>query len=113
MTEQKFFIQVPVLNDKDKADDDTCTQVLQDIFDFFGRTEFYDIHEAARLKPLISEAEKGATFSRLKLIRSQIKVVFNKLREQRILTDMFKYIHRKGNYKQCQISQHPNGVASS
>ncbi len=64
--------------------------LIQDICDFGGRVAFFDEDEADRLKPLVMEAKQEANSARLKLIRSQIKTTYGRLREQAILTDMFK-----------------------
>lgn len=89
ITEQTFIIP-PVTSVVDKSYSSESTELLQDICDFGGRVAFYDEATADDLKPLIAEASNGSEISRLKLIRSQIKTTYNKLREQAVLTAMFK-----------------------
>lgn len=84
LVEETFNIPPVVVDEAEKA------AVLQDIFDFGERTAFFDENEADRLRPLIDEAKGKAELPRLKLIRTQVKSTYNRLREQAVLTDMFK-----------------------
>lgn len=89
-TEETFFIP-PVVDEKAKQDkENERIRLIQDICDFGGRVDFYDAGSAEKLKFLIIEAKNGADISRLKLIRSQVKSTYNRLREQAVMTDMFK-----------------------
>ena len=89
ITEQTFIIP-PVTSVVDKSHSSESTELLQDICDFGGRVAFYDESTADNLKPLIVEANNGVEISRLKLILSQVKTTYNNLREQAVLTAMFK-----------------------
>lgn len=88
LSEDIFVITPNQDKNKDKAEE--VNLLLQDIFDFWERMSFYDEREADRLKPLIDETTQGTSNSRLKLIRSQIKTKYQKLREQVVMTDIFK-----------------------
>lgn len=85
ITEDIVFI--PPVHDDDEAE---SVSLVHDICDFGGRIAFFDEHEADRLKPLVIEAKQGASLSRLKLIRSQIKTTYISLKEASVLTAMFK-----------------------
>lgn len=93
---EETFIIPPVVTVEERAQQSSAedvtqrTSLLQDIYDFGGRIAFFDEHEAEKLRPLIVEAKSGTGTSRLKLIRTQVKTTYNRLREEAILTDMFK-----------------------
>ncbi len=89
ITEQTFII-LPVVPRVNESKSSESVELLQDICDFGGRVAFYDEDTADSLKPLITEAKDCKEISRLKLIRSQIKTTYNHLREQAVLTAMFK-----------------------
>lgn len=92
-TEQSVFIP-PAINENAEAQGTLKTsllcEILCEICDFFGRIVFFDEQEANRIKPLVFEAKQGANLARLKLIRNQIKTTYGQLREQIIMTDIFK-----------------------
>ena len=90
LAEQTFIIPPIINNADDEKKSDESAGLLEDICDFGGRAAFYDESAAESLKPLITEANSGAEVSRLKLIRSQVKTTYNNLREQAVLTAMFK-----------------------
>lgn len=90
LAEQTFIIPPVINNADDEKKSDESAGLLEDICDFGGRAAFYDESAAESLKPLITEANSGAEVSRLKLIRSQVKTTYNNLREQAVLTAMFK-----------------------
>lgn len=92
---EETFIIPPVVTAEERTQKSSSdviqrTSLLQDIYDFGGRIAFFDEWEAEKLKPLLIEAKNGAETSRLRLIRSEVKTTYNRLREQAILTDMFK-----------------------
>ena len=91
LVEETFII--PPVAVMEKSSEETAVEkvsILQDIYDFGGRITFFDEREAEKLKPLIVEAKNDMEISRLKLIRTQVKTTYNRLREQAILTDVFK-----------------------
>ncbi len=90
LVEEKFIILPVAVVDKAEKEAAEKISLLQDISDFGGRVAFFSEHEAEKLKPLIGEAKNDTGISRLKLIRTQIKTTYNRLREQAILTDTFK-----------------------
>ena len=61
-----------------------------DIADFGGRIAFFDRGEAESLRPLMEEAVSCASPFRLSLIRDQIKTTYGKLKERRVLAELFK-----------------------
>ena len=90
LVEEKFVILPVAVVDKEEKEANEKISLLQDISDFGGRVAFFSEYEAEKLKPLISEAKNNIGISRLKLIRTQVKTKYNRLREQAILTDTFK-----------------------
>ena len=90
LSEETFFIPPVVDESRMEAEAIESAALLGDICDFGGRVAFFSEDEAERLKPLVLEAKQGANAQRLKLIRSQVKTTYGRLREQAILTDMFK-----------------------
>ena len=90
LSEETFFIPPVVDESRMEAEAIESVALLGDICDFGGRVAFFSEDEAERLKPLVLEAKQGANAQRLKLIRSQVKTTYGRLREQAILTDMFK-----------------------
>ena len=87
LVEEKFIIPTVAVTSETVPEKKS---LLEDIYDFGGRVAFFSEYEAEKLKPLIAEAKNDTGISRLKLIRTQIKTTYNRLREQAILTDTFK-----------------------
>lgn len=90
LVEEKFVILPVTIIDKEEKEADEKISLLQDISDFGGRVAFFSEYEAEKLKPLIDEAKSDTEMSRLRLICTQVKTTYNRLREQAILTDTFK-----------------------
>ena len=90
LVEEIAFIPPVVDENAEEAEGALKASMIQDICDFGSRVAFFNENEADRLKPLVIEAKHGADSARLKLIRSQIKTTYGRLREQAVLTDMFK-----------------------
>ena len=87
------FIIPPVITADEKLQEAEAAEnmsLVNDICDFGGRVAFFSEGEANQLKPLIAEAKGSAENSRLKLIRTQVKTTYNRLREEAILTDIYK-----------------------
>ena len=90
LVEEKFIILPVAVVDKAEKEAAEKISLLQDISDFGGRVAFFSEYEAEKLKSLITEAKNDTGISRLRLIRTQVKTTYNRLREQAVLTDTFK-----------------------
>ncbi len=91
LVEEAVFIpEAPGESPSEDEDSATGVELVADICEFGERLAFFDEDEAERLKPLVVEAKRGASMERLKLIRRQIKAAYGRLRENAVLTDMFK-----------------------
>jgi len=84
----KIFYTESKGNEKNKK----LASLLADIADFGARVAFFDESEARKLRPLMDEAasEKRSDEFRLTAIRQEVKMRYGKLKEQKVLTEVFK-----------------------
>ena len=98
LVEEKYTIPVRIFYPENKAREKNeksgrLASLLSDIADFGARVAFLDESESRKLRPLIDEAASETTRAnefRLTAIRSEIKMRYGKLKEQKVLTEVFK-----------------------
>ena len=85
----EFKIVLPAEN----KEDEKFASIVSDIADFGARIAFFDEGEARKIRPLMDEAASEKTLKdefRLTAIRQEVKMRYGKLKEQRVLTELFK-----------------------
>ena len=98
LVEEKYTIPIRTFDSENKGCEkneksEKLASFLADIADFGARVAFFDENEARKLRPLIDEATSETTRAdefRLSAIRDEIKMRYGKLKEQKILTEIFK-----------------------
>ena len=95
LVEEKYKIPVRVisLENKSNVKSEKIESLIADIVDFGTRVAFFDEDEAQRLRPLIDEVASQKTHAdefRLSAIRQEVKMCYGKLKERKVLTEVFK-----------------------
>ena len=93
LVEEKYTIPPSKVLSQENKRDKKLASLVSDIVNFGARIAFFDENEARKIHPLVDEAASGKAGRdelRLTAIRQEIKMRYGKLKEQKILTEMFK-----------------------
>ena len=89
LVEEKYTLPARALT----PENEKLAALVSDILDFAVRIAFFDDGEAREIRPLVEEAGAKKTRTdefRLAAIREEVRMRYGKLKERKVLTEMFK-----------------------
>ncbi|MDD4835569.1 MAG: hypothetical protein PHU72_00500 [Dethiosulfovibrio sp.] len=88
---EDIFVVPPPAPQVEAAEQNKDIELMRaDIADFGGRIAFFDRQEAEILRPLMEEATCCTSHFRISSIRDQVKTTYGRLKECKVLTELFK-----------------------
>ena len=90
LAEDVFVVPDPTKRPGERGVSEEIASARAAIADFGGRVAFFDQEEAASLQSLLEESTSCGSLSRLSLIRNQVTATYGKLKERKVLTELFK-----------------------